>query len=84
MALLARGSELGVMKKGEFVSYTNFVFDVVASVEAPPNYPPCSGFIYEIKKSRHEERYYCLSKDDYCVVLIYLTSVLTCLAAWPT
>lgn len=54
--LLARGTELGVMRKGEFIPHTNFVFDVIAAVEAPPNYPPCSGFVYVIKTSRSEER----------------------------
>jgi len=55
--LVVRGNELGIMKKGEFIAHTNFVFDVVASVEAPPHYPPCSGFLYSIRTAITDERY---------------------------
>lgn len=52
--LRTRRNELRVIKKGEFVPHTNFVFDVVASVEAPLNYPPCSGFMYAIRTTNVE------------------------------
>ena len=55
--LCTRGNELGVIKDGEFVPHTNSVFDMVASVEAPPNYPPCSGFLYSIRTTNNVERY---------------------------
>lgn len=58
MSTLVRGNELRIMRKGEFIAHMNFVFDVVAAVEVPPNYPPCSGSLYTISTSSTEERYW--------------------------
>ena len=55
-ALVVQGTEIGVMRKGEFVAYTNFVFDVTAAVDAPEGYPSCSGFIYSVK-TKDTERF---------------------------
>jgi hypothetical protein len=36
--LVVNAHQLGLMKKGEFISYMTFVFDVCASVETTPGY----------------------------------------------
>ena len=55
--LQVRGTELGVMRKGTFIVHTNFIFDVVASMEAPTGYTPYSGFVYFIKSGTSEGMY---------------------------
>lgn len=65
--LVVQGTEIGVMRKGEFVAYTNFVFDVTAAVDAPEGYPSCSGFIYSVK-TKDTERFVNRDQNGICVL----------------
>ena len=56
--LVTFDGEVGEYKNGEFLSYTNFSFEIVSAVSSPPGaFTQLDGFLYKINVVNGGERY---------------------------